>query len=224
MTKIMLLQQEFCHGKHTFVATKDLLCHDKHVCHNKHMFVMTTLLSWQKHLRQLPPMTKFTLSQQNVGKFLGSCPDPSRPVGQKPFLGDYGTESAGDFQRTQADTPHRCWPSGPFPRTRWGWPVAVAAGLATGHTPGPECPPWTGSGWPASQTLASTTSPSATARRPDLPPPRSGTLRATCSLFEVAATDTEWWWQQGIYRALSADSKCFNNKSGVLEGPFSNEP
>ena len=30
-TNIILLQQNFCCGKHTFVATKDMFCCDKHV-------------------------------------------------------------------------------------------------------------------------------------------------------------------------------------------------
>ena len=44
MMKVCLSQQteKFCHGKPTFLMTKDVFCHDKH------MFVMTKLLSRQK--------------------------------------------------------------------------------------------------------------------------------------------------------------------------------
>ena len=36
---IILFGQKFCHGKHTFVTTKDVFCHDKH------MFVMTKVVT-----------------------------------------------------------------------------------------------------------------------------------------------------------------------------------
>ena len=44
----ILSQQKFCHVKHTFVATKDVLCHNKHVfaahvCHDK-TSVMTKMI------------------------------------------------------------------------------------------------------------------------------------------------------------------------------------
>ena len=38
-----LLQQKFCHGKHTFVVTKDVFCRNKHVCLDK-KFVATKII------------------------------------------------------------------------------------------------------------------------------------------------------------------------------------
>ena len=70
-TNIILLQQKFCHSKHTFVAAKDVGCYNKHmfvvtkVCMSRQTFVMTKLcLSWQIfvttrqkwYLWQHPPM------------------------------------------------------------------------------------------------------------------------------------------------------------------------
>ena len=37
VTNIVLLQDKFCYGKHTFVATN--------ICHDKHVFVATKVLS-----------------------------------------------------------------------------------------------------------------------------------------------------------------------------------
>ena len=70
-----LSRQNLPYDKHTFVATKDVFCHDKYVCHDKtklvatkllsrsnfvcrdkNMFVTPNLLSRQKYLWQLPPM------------------------------------------------------------------------------------------------------------------------------------------------------------------------
>ena len=49
--KIMFVTPKFCRDKYTFVVTKDVFCHDKHVS------VMTnTYLPWQKwYMWQLPP-------------------------------------------------------------------------------------------------------------------------------------------------------------------------
>ena len=35
---------------HTFVMTKDMFCHDKHVCCNKSMLIVTKLLFWQNYV------------------------------------------------------------------------------------------------------------------------------------------------------------------------------
>ena len=42
----------FCHDRHVFVVTKDVFCHDRHVfvvtkdvfCHDRHVFVVTTVI------------------------------------------------------------------------------------------------------------------------------------------------------------------------------------
>ena len=53
MTNIILSWQKFCHGKHSFVVTKDGFHYDKYLswqkfCHNKHVFAAVNLnLSWQ---------------------------------------------------------------------------------------------------------------------------------------------------------------------------------
>ena len=49
--KLLSRQYYVCHGKHTFVMTKDVFCRDKHV------FIATKLSSQQKlYLLQFPPM------------------------------------------------------------------------------------------------------------------------------------------------------------------------
>ena len=55
---VILLRQIFCRGEHTFVATKDACCCDKHM-----------LLSWQKwHLRQLLPMLLLIVKMVERGR------------------------------------------------------------------------------------------------------------------------------------------------------------
>ena len=44
MTNRILLQQKFCHDKHTFVMTKDMFYQDKHVCCDKRVFVVTKII------------------------------------------------------------------------------------------------------------------------------------------------------------------------------------
>ena len=62
MTKIILLPRKLSHDKYTFVATKDLLCHDKHVCRNKHVchdktFVATQILVAATANDKIHPLT-----------------------------------------------------------------------------------------------------------------------------------------------------------------------
>ena len=49
-------RQKFCRDKHTFVASKDVVCRDKHVSRDK-TFVATKMILWQ-----LPPMIVSCLS------------------------------------------------------------------------------------------------------------------------------------------------------------------
>ena len=80
-TKICLSRQTFYHKKHTFVTTKDVFCHDKHV----HMFVATNtfvttkLFSWQNDTDGCSRQWWFTLHLIKLMVFsrLPLCPCPS---------------------------------------------------------------------------------------------------------------------------------------------------